>query len=139
MPVTLRARDIMDKNLLLLDGRVPVAEAVRRMVDGNVWSLIVEVRGLPEGVVTDRDVLRRCIYKGLHIDKVRLEEIMTTPLITINPDANIAEIMEKMVEKSIRRVFVVENGKVIGRVTQTKVFEESLNVMETLSQMRYHM
>jgi CBS domain-containing protein len=139
MPVTLRARDLMDKNVVAVDGSVSVAAALKKMVDGNIWSLIVEKQGLPEGVVTDRDILRRAVVKGLRIDAVKIEEIMSSPIITIEPDAHIGEVMEKMVEKAIRRVFVVENGKVIGRITQTMLFEDSLNVMESLSSMRYHM
>jgi predicted transcriptional regulator len=73
------------------------------------------------------------------METMKVEEIMTSPLITISPDAHIGEVMEKMVEKGIRRVYLVENGKVTGRITQTMLFEDSLNVMESLSSMRYHL
>ena len=137
--MTLRARDLLDTNVVFSDASVTVIDAIKKMVDLNIWSLIVEKQGLPVGVVTERDILRRCIAKGLRMDNVKIEEIMTSPLITISPDAHIGEVMEVMVEKGIRRVYVVENGKVIGRITQTMLFEDSLNVMESLSSMRYHL
>jgi len=139
MPVTLRARELMDTNVVFADASISVMDAVKKMVDLNVWSLVVEKQGLPVGVVTERDILRRCVSKGLKMDSVKLEEIMTAPLITIEPNAHIGEVMEKMVEKGIRRVYVVEGGKVVGRITQTMLFEDSLNVMESLSSMRYHL
>ena len=139
MPVTLRARDLIDKNIVVLDASDNVSTAINKMVSSNVWSLIVEKQGLPVGVVTERDVLRRCFGKGLAPSTVKLEEIMSSPIITVGPDASVGEMMEMMVEKSIRRVFVVENGKVIGRVTQTGLFQDTLNVMMSLSSLRYSM
>ena len=129
----------MDAKVVSSDASSTVLDAIKKMVELNIWSLVVEKDGLPLGVVTERDILRRCIAKGLRMENVRIEEIMTSPLITIEPDAHIGEVMEKMVEKGIRRVYVVENGKVVGRITQTMLFEDSLNVMESLSSMRYHL
>jgi len=48
-------------------------------------------------------------------------------------------VMETMVQKNIRRVFVIENGKVIVRITQTKLFDDAVNLMESLSSLRYQM
>jgi CBS domain-containing protein len=139
MPITLRARDLMDANVVFSDASTTVIDAVKKMVELNVWSLVVQKQGLPVGVVTDRDILRRCVARGLRMESAKLEEIMTAPLISIAPDAHIGEVMEKMVEKAIRRVYVIENGKVVGRITQTMLFEDSLNVMESLSSVRYHL
>lgn len=137
--MTVKARDVMDKNLLFLDASTSVADAVKKMTEKNAWSLIVEKQGLPVGVVTDRDILRRCVSKDLLPAKMSIEEIMSSPLISISPEAFAGEMMEKMVEHSIRRLFVIENGKIIGRVTQTALFQNSLNLMLALSSLRYQM
>jgi CBS domain-containing protein len=133
LAVRLRVGDVMDTNVVSVRSGTTVADAVKTMVKENVWSLVVEVKGLPEGVVTERDILRRCLAKGLLPDKVLVESIMSSPLITISPDANIREAMSIMVEKEIRRLFIVEKGKIRGRVTQTRLFESSLQVMLNLS------
>lgn len=129
----MRVKDLMDKNVVSIDAEATVADAIREMVKGNVWSLLVEKRGLPEGVVTERDVIRRCLWKGLVPDRMPVEKIMSSPLITIGSDATIREAMSLMVEKDIRRLFVVEDGKIIGRVTQTNLFESTLEIMSSLS------
>jgi len=136
MSVSMRARDVMDNKVVMVDASASVADAIKMMVSTETWSLIVEKRGLPLGVVTDRDILRRCLAKGIAPDMMKTEDIMSSPIITVAPDEHLGKIMETMVQKDIRRVFVVENGKIIGRVTQTKMFDDSLNVLESLSSLR---
>jgi signal-transduction protein with cAMP-binding, CBS, and nucleotidyltransferase domain len=133
MVITLRVKDVMDKKVVHMDARASVAEVIKRMVADNVWSLVVDRRGLPEGVVTERDVLRRCLAKGLVSEKTPAEKIMSSPLITIGPEATIREAMGLMVQKDIRRLFVVEDGKIIGRVTQTELFDSTVDVLGSLS------
>jgi len=133
MPVALRVRDVMDKEVASTDAKDTVAGAVSAMIRLNVWSLLVVERGIPQGVVTERDILRRCVNKGLAPDKVKVGEIMSSPLITIGPDATIREAMSAMVEKDVRRLYVVEGGRVVGRITQTRLFQSNFDLMMSLS------
>jgi len=138
MPLTLKVRDVMDTKVVQVDGKAPVSDVLKMMLDNNVWSVVVTIDGLPSGVITERDIIRRVIAKGSSLS-VRAQEIMTSPIITISPDASLGEAMAKMVEKNIRRLFVVEKGNIIGRITQTELFENNLNVMMTLSSIRHQL
>ncbi len=129
----------MDSKVLKIDGSTNVLDALKQMIEANVWSFIVEKQDIPLGVVTDRDILRRAVIKQLRLEKVTVEQIMSSPLITIDPESHIGEIMDIMVGKDIRRVYVSDNGKIIGRITQTMLFGNSLNVMESLSAMPHQM
>ena len=133
MAVTLKVKDLMEKNVVTVDSSSTVADAIKEMLKSNVWSVVVTRRGLPEGVVTERDLIRRCIAKGLVPDRLPVEEIMSSPLITIGSDATIREAMSLMIEKDIRRLFVVEDGKIVGRVTQGHLFESTLDIMSSIS------
>ncbi|MDV3243634.1 MAG: CBS domain-containing protein [Nitrososphaerales archaeon] len=133
MGITLKVKDVMDRDVVSIDAGATVAEVIKKMIQSSVWSLVVEKRGLPEGVVTERDVIRRCLGKGLLPDKMQVEKIMSSPLLTIGPETTIRDAMNTMVEKDVRRLFVVENGKIIGRVTQTRLFESTLEVLTSLS------
>ncbi|MDW8359857.1 MAG: CBS domain-containing protein [Candidatus Caldarchaeum sp.] len=135
MPVTLRVKDVMDRKVVELDENATILDAVKKMIDNDVWSLVITRNKLPVGVVTERDVIRRCIAKGCALT-MRVGEIMSSPIEVITPEASLGEAMAKMAEKNIRRLFVVEGGKIIGRVTQTELFENTLNVMMTLSALR---
>jgi CBS domain-containing protein len=133
MGITIRVKDLMEKNVVTVDSGTTVTDAIKVMLKSNVWSVVVVKRGLPEGVVTERDLIRRCVAKGLVPDRLPVEKIMSSPLITIGPDATIREAMSLMVEKGIRRLFVVDDGKIVGRVTQGHLFESTLDVMSSLS------
>ncbi|MEM0384359.1 MAG: CBS domain-containing protein [Candidatus Caldarchaeum sp.] len=135
MPVTLRVRDVMDRKVVEVDESATVLDVVKKMIENDVWSVVITRNKLPIGVVTERDVIRRCIAKGCSLT-MRVGEIMSSPIEVISPDASLGEAMAKLAEKNIRRLFVVEGGKIIGRITQTELFENTLNVMMTLSALR---
>lgn len=133
MPVTIRVKDVMDSRVVHIGYTATVDEAVRRMIENDVWSLVVERKGTPWGVVTERDILRRCLAKGLTTSKTSVGNISSSPMVTIGPEASIKEAMDSMASKDIRRLFVVEKGKIVGRITQTEVFQSTIDVMETLT------
>jgi CBS domain-containing protein len=133
MPLEMRVKDVMDKRVVSVIYMASVDEAVKKMIENNVWSLVVERKGAPWGVVTERDVIRRCVAKGLPTGKTSVGSISTSPLITIGPEATMKDAMDAMAAREIRRLFVVEKGKIVGRITQTEVFRSTLDVMETLS------
>jgi CBS domain-containing protein len=133
MPVTMKVKDVMDRNVVSIDSGATVDDAVQKMIQNKVWSLVVEKKGSPDGVVTERDVIRRCLAKRLSTSGTTAGSIASSPLITIGPDAALREAMDIMAAKDIRRLFVVENGRIVGRVTQTEVFQSTLSVMEVLS------
>lgn len=128
----------MDTKVVQVDGKATIMDVIKVMLDNNVWSVVVTIDGLPSGVITERDIIRRVIGKGGSLN-TKAQDVMTAPIITISPDASLGEAMSKMVEKNIRRLFVVDKGKIIGRVTQTELFENNLNVMMTLSSIRHQL
>jgi len=136
MPLTLRVRDVMEGGVIMLDGDRPIIEALKKMLENNVWSVVVTVNGIPTGVVTERDILRRAVIKGFDLEKVPLKNIMSCPLITISPDASFGEAWKLMVEKDIRRIYVVEGGKIIGRVTRAGLFQKLLDAVLALASLK---
>jgi len=139
MPIKLKVRDVLDKNVYFIDSDKTVMDAVRMMVEKNVWSLVVVEKGLPMGVVTERDIFRRCLGKGLNPETMKVNSIMSSPLITIDPEAPVGEAMRLLVEKEVRRIYVVEEGKIVGRVTQTGLFQNLLNVMLAIQSISYQL
>jgi CBS domain-containing protein len=133
LPVTVRVRDGIESDVFFLDVEKNVSDAIETMVEKGVWSFVITRGDLPVGVVTERDIIRRCIAKGLNPNGVKLESVMSSPIITISPDAPLAEAMTLMADKDVRRIYVVEKGKIIGRLTQTGVFGRMLNLMMALS------
>ena len=133
MAIAITVKDLMDKEVVSVDAGKSVAEAISLMVSSKVWSLLIVASGVPQGVVTERDVLRRCINRGLAPGEMKVGAIMSSPLVTIGPDATVREAMSLMVEKDVRRLYVVVGGKVVGRLTQTRLFQSNFDLMLSLS------
>jgi CBS domain-containing protein len=104
-------------DVLEIDADAPVLEAVKRMVDANVGSLIVKHGGEITGIVSERDYLRRVARDGPTGDGVTVGEIMSSPLIVVSPETSIDECMALMTDRRIRHVPVVEGGDVVGIVS----------------------
>jgi CBS domain-containing protein len=103
--------------VLKIESDAPVLEAVKRMVEANVGSLLVTQDGEIAGIVSERDYLRRVARDGPTGDEVSVGEIMSSPLIVVNPETPIDECMALMTDRRIRHVPVVEGGDVVGIVS----------------------
>ncbi len=104
--------------VLEVDSDATVFEAVKRMVDANVGSLLVTERGATVGIVTERDYLRRAALEGRADRETPVREIMSSPLVVATPDTPIDECMALMTDRRIRHVPVVdEDGDVVGLVS----------------------
>jgi signal-transduction protein with cAMP-binding, CBS, and nucleotidyltransferase domain len=103
--------------LLTIASDASVFDMVKQMVDANVGSLLVTVDGRIEGIVTERDYLRRVTLEGRTDKDTPVSEIMTSPLIVVTPETAVDECMAIMTDRRIRHMPVVENGEVIGLVS----------------------
>jgi signal-transduction protein with cAMP-binding, CBS, and nucleotidyltransferase domain len=103
--------------LLTIASDASVYEMVKQMVEANVGSLLVTVDGRIEGIVTERDYLRRVILEGRTDRDTPVSEIMTSPLIVVTPQTLVEECMAIMTDRRIRHMPVVEDGEVVGLVS----------------------
>jgi CBS domain-containing protein len=103
--------------VLRIESDATALAAVQQMVEANVGSLLVTKDGDIAGIVTERDYLRRVARNGPTGDEVTVGEIMSSPLIVVNPETPIDECMALMTDRRIRHVPVVEGGDVVGIVS----------------------
>ena len=112
-------RDILDEKgheVLRIEAAASVLEAVKQMVDANVGSLLVMDGGEVNGIVTERDYLRRVTLEG-RTEETAVREIISSPLIVATPETTIDECMALMTDRRIRHVPVVDHGDVVGMVS----------------------
>jgi len=114
-PVT----NVMDHNVVILDDSASINEVARTMEENCVTSILVRdsESGAVSGIVTERDIIYRAVAKSLGMYKAKIKKIMTTPLITVDKQTSCIEAIKIMREKSLRRLPVLEQGKIIGVVT----------------------
>lgn len=98
-----------------------VAEAAKIMRKKDVASIVITRKGAqkePVGIITERDIIRRVVAENKGPFKVTAGDVMSSPLITINPDSSVADAITLMRNKHIRRLPVVnEIGQIVGIVT----------------------
>jgi signal-transduction protein with cAMP-binding, CBS, and nucleotidyltransferase domain len=106
-----------ERKLLTISSDASVYDMVQQMVDANVGSLLVTVDGHIDGIVTERDYLRRVTLEGRTDKDTPVSEIMTSPLIVVTPETPVDECMAIMTDRRIRHMPVVEDGEVVGLVS----------------------
>jgi CBS domain-containing protein len=103
------------------------------MEEKNISSVIVAEGGMPVGIVTERDLVRKVIIKDLDA-KSPVSTIMSSPLVTVSKEENISSAAELMMKKKIRRLPVVDKGKLMGIVTETNISTTSPKAISEFSQ-----
>lgn len=111
-------RNIMAKPVITIERGGSVLEAAKIMSEKNIGSIVVVDRGNPVGIVTERDILQKVVSKGLDASNVKMEEIMTKNPIAIKGDTPIIKAIRILEKKKVRRLLVMDRGKLVGIVTQ---------------------
>ncbi len=107
-----------------------VKEAAALMLREGVGSLIILEDGEPVGILTERDLLYKVVAVGKVPSKTKVERVMSSPVITISPGSNISIVAKRMSDLHLRRLPVVENGKLIGMLTEKDILKLSPSLIE---------
>ncbi len=126
---SLKVKDVMRKDVVFIDGKATVAEAVRLMRERHVSSLLVNRRNHDDawGIVVRKDVVNKVIDPGKDPEKVRVFDIMTRPVITVSPGLALKYCARLLHLAGIRRAPVFDGKDIIGMISNTDIFN-SLNV-----------
>jgi CBS domain-containing protein len=122
----------MSREIISIEKGASILEVAKLMEKHNISSLIVVDRGEPIGIVTERDLVRKVLLKNLDA-RSKVKTIMSSPLITVDADEDVARAAEILVEEKIRRLPVVEEGKLVGIVTETNISQTSPKAISEFS------
>jgi CBS domain-containing protein len=104
-------------DVLKIDASATVFEAIKKIVEHNVGSILVTRDGDVVGIMTERDYLRKIAIFGRTSHDTLVGEIMSSPLMYVTPETTIEESMAIMTDRRIRHLPVVENDEVVGIVS----------------------
>ncbi|MEM3916478.1 MAG: CBS domain-containing protein [Candidatus Nitrosocaldus sp.] len=110
-------KDIMIRDVVTISPDKTAQEAARLMAEHGIGSVVVMDSDKVVGIVTERDLVRKVCAKDIPSSRVRIQDVMSTPIITAEPDLPIEAAVQRMFNNKIRRLPVVENGKLVGIVT----------------------
>jgi len=111
-------KDVMISDLATLDVSTSIRDAAKLMDKKNVGCIIVTKNQLPIGIITERDFVKRIVAKEKPLT-TSLEEVMSTPLIEIDPNETVWEAAQLMKINNIHKLPVKKDNQVIGIVTTT--------------------
>lgn len=119
------ARDIMTINPRTVTPSTGLPETVRLMRDLDVGVIpVCDDGGTLLGVVTDRDLVVRCIAEGLDPRSTTVEALATGAPVTISADASVDDVLNTMADHQLRRLLVVDAGALVGIISEADIARE---------------
>ena len=115
--MTQTVQDLMIGDVVVVPSTTTLSEAAQQMRDRNIGDVIVQDAPGVEGILTDRDIVVRAAAEGLSPDEVTVGDICSTGLATVRPGDPIERAVSLMRERAVRRLPVVEDGRIVGVIS----------------------
>ena len=116
-----RVRDAMTEDPRSIGASEPVVDAARLMREQDVGSLPVTDNEKLVGMITDRDITTRVVAEAADFKTTSVEDVYSRDLISVEPDKDLEEALQLMARHQVRRLPVVENGRLVGIVGQADI------------------
>jgi len=144
----MQVRDATNKKVVVATKDISVKEAARIMAKFKIGSLIIiekqKMKGVINyglgveaenivGIITESDIIRKIVATGLDPVNVKLEEVMTKNVKTIDSSKDIEEACQMMTENKIKRLPVIENKRLVGIITTTDIIAVEPKLIENLA------
>jgi CBS domain-containing protein len=100
-----------------IDPETTVSDLANLLDRNSTGSALVMDAGKPLGIVTERDILKKIVVPAMDPREIKVKNIMNSPVVTIDADESVSQASDLMDRNRIRRLVVVENGRVVGKIT----------------------
>ena len=131
----LKVKDVMVTNVVTVDVGVDVRKAVERMNNQEISCLVVLEKGNFAGILTERDVLKRVVAEARNPEETLVGDVMSKPLIVVDPDARLEEALELMFEKRVKKLTVVKDKELVGLITMTDIARAHTVLVEHINRL----
>ncbi len=115
--------DVMIKDVVTVEAGVSVQEAARKMVNNKIGSVIVVKDGVPVGIITKLDIVTRAVKKG--DVTMPVEDIMSSPILTIDKDKDLVEAGEMMNRMDVKRLLIMEGNRAAGIISMSDIIKKT--------------
>ncbi len=131
----LKVREVMSKQVVTAKEEDNVQDIAKLMKDKSLGSIIiVDDKGNPTGIVTDRDIVMRIVAKNILPSQLKSKDVMSTPVNIVGPDMDVGEAVKMMNERRIRRLLVMNEGKIVGLITDRAIFQIMPELMDIVAE-----
>jgi signal-transduction protein with cAMP-binding, CBS, and nucleotidyltransferase domain len=124
----MKVQEFMTSKIEVVDGNKSVYEAAERMVDRRIRSVAVRFSSAEGdfGILTSRDIVFKVLAKGVNPKKIKVSEIASKPVVCIDKESDMDDAATLMEKSNIARLFVCDEGKIIGLVSLLDVMAAEL-------------
>ncbi len=116
-------KDIMTKALISVEPGTTIFQVAKMMEQGGIGAVLVKKDGTTSGIITDRDFAIKIATQKLPLE-TPVDKVTSYPLQTINSSETILIAADQMSSKKIRKLAVVEDGKIVGIITSTDLVNQ---------------
>lgn len=131
----LRVEDVMVREVITIDENATVKEAVEVMNKFEIGCVIAVKKGKAVGIITERDLLRRVIAETLDANKTKVNQVMSSPLVVVEPSTDLEEAVKLMFQMKIKKLPVVQDKRLVGLVSLTDIARFQPRVIEVLKKL----
>ena len=112
-------RDIMEKNVITIEKDKTAQDAAKIINEKDISFLVVMDEGLPVGVLSESEFVRKIAAEDKKSSDVPISDIMSYKFRSVGPTTTIENAVQKMLNNNIRRLLILEDDKLVGVITQT--------------------
>ena len=133
--VSLKVEDVMVKEVITIDENATVKEAAEVMNKFEIGCLIAVRKGKAMGIITERDLLKRVVAEAKDTSKTKVKEIMSSPLVVVEPSMDLEEAVKLMFQMKIKKLPVVDGKRLVGLVSLTDIARFQPQMIKILRQL----
>lgn len=123
-------RNFVKTDPLMIDANEMVSTAAQQMRDRHAGNILVLIKGEPKGILTERDILNKVAADDLVASTIPVHKVMTSPMISVEADAPLAEGVRLMAKHGIRTLFVTDHGKPLGLLNMRSIVGDQFKVAQ---------
>ena len=112
-------RDIMEKNVVTIEDNKTALDAAHLISEKDVSFLVIMKNNIPIGVLSESDFVKRLAADDKKASEVIVSEIMSSNFRWVEPETEIEDAIQKMLNNNVRRLVILDNNKLAGVITQT--------------------
>ena len=132
--MVLVAKDIVEREFLTFTKDTTALDAARQMkAKRHGYAIITTNTGSPEGIVTEWDYLSKIVAEAKDPAKIRLGDIMTSELVSVEATVGLDQVSQLMAQKGIRRILVMKDARVLGVVTAAVMLSRLKDYVDKVS------
>ncbi|NWG11655.1 CBS domain-containing protein [Candidatus Bathyarchaeota archaeon] len=133
--MSLKVEDVMIREVITIDENSSVKEAAEVMNKFEIGCLIAIRKGKAMGIITERDLLKRVVADVKDTTKTKVKDIMTSPLVVVEPAMELEEAVKLMFQMKIKKLPVVDGKRLVGLVSLTDIARFQPQMIKILKQL----